>query len=71
MIWINWTGRKRAWKTFPTTLRGPRELKKDEVIKSALGDHIYKRFVEAAMIEWNEYRTRVSEWEIQKYLTKF
>jgi glutamine synthetase len=47
------------------------ELKKDEVIKSALGSHIYKRFVEAAMIEWNEYRTRISEWEIQKYLTKF
>ncbi|HQD41532.1 MAG TPA: type I glutamate--ammonia ligase, partial [Bacillota bacterium] len=47
------------------------ELKRNEVIKSALGGHIYKRFVEAAMIEWNEYRTRISEWEIQKYLTKF
>ena len=47
------------------------ELKKDEVIKSALGDHIYKRFVEAAMIEWNEYRTRVSEVGNTKYLANF
>ncbi len=48
-----------------------KELSGCELIKSALGPHIYNRFVEAAMIEWNEYRTRVTKWEIEKYLTKF
>ncbi|MBA1335330.1 MAG: Glutamine synthetase type I [Firmicutes bacterium] len=48
-----------------------KELSRNNLIKSALGDHVYNRFVEAAMIEWNEYRTRVTEWEIEKYLTKF
>lgn len=47
------------------------ELSRDELVKSALGEHICDRFVEAAMIEWNEYRTRVTRWEIEKYLTKF
>ncbi|KKM09357.1 glutamine synthetase [Clostridiales bacterium PH28_bin88] len=47
------------------------ELSKDEVIKSALGSHIYNRFVEAKQIEWDEFRTNVTEWEIEQYLTKF
>ncbi|WP_069650398.1 type I glutamate--ammonia ligase [Caloranaerobacter ferrireducens] len=47
------------------------ELSKNEIIKSALGRHIYNRFVEAVTLEWNEYKAYVSQWEIQKYLTKF
>ena len=33
------------------------ELKADELVHEALGDHVYERFVEAKTIEWNEYRT--------------
>ncbi len=47
------------------------ELSKDEVIKSALGDHIFSRFVEAKQLEWDEFRTQVHPWEIEQYLTKF
>lgn len=47
------------------------ELSKDEVIQDALGDHIYNRFMEAKKIEWDNYRTRVHQWEIDQYLTKF
>ncbi|KPU27346.1 glutamine synthetase [Caloranaerobacter sp. TR13] len=47
------------------------ELSKNEIIKSALGKHIYSRFVEAVTLEWNEYKAYVSQWEIEKYLTKF
>jgi len=47
------------------------ELSKDEVIKEALGEHIYKRFMEAKKIEWNSYRMQVTPWELQQYLTKF
>ncbi|GAW91961.1 type I glutamate--ammonia ligase [Calderihabitans maritimus] len=47
------------------------ELEKDEVIKSALGEHVYSRFMEAKRIEWDNYRKQVHQWEIDQYLTKF
>jgi len=43
-------------------------LEKDEVIRAALGGHIYERFVEAKEGEWHEYIGQVSEWERQRYL---
>lgn len=48
-----------------------KELSKDEVIKSSLGEHIYKRFVESALYEWNEYSKYISQWELDRYLRKF
>ena len=47
------------------------ELKKDQVIQEALGEHIFERFVEAKRIEWDTYRTQVHPWETEQYLTKF
>jgi glutamine synthetase len=37
-------------------------LEKDEVIRAALGEHLYDRFVEAKRREWQEYIGRVSAW---------
>ncbi len=48
-----------------------RELARDEVIKSALGDHVYNKFIDAALYEWYEYSKSVSQWEIERYLRKF
>ncbi|MEW6243248.1 MAG: type I glutamate--ammonia ligase [Bacillota bacterium] len=47
------------------------ELKQDDVIINALGDHIFSRFVEAKQIEWDIYRTQVHPWEIEQYLNVF
>lgn len=47
------------------------ELKKDEVIQNALGQHVYERYVEAKTQEWNEYRVYVSQWELERYLTVY
>lgn len=47
------------------------ELKKDEVVQEALGEHIYKHFIEAKKIEWDIYRTQVHQWEIDQYLEVF
>jgi glutamine synthetase len=44
------------------------ELQADDVIKSALGEHIYDRFMTAKRIEWDEYRTQVHQWELDQYL---
>lgn len=46
-------------------------LAEDEVIKEALGPHIYERLTLAQKLECEEYRTRVHQWEIDHYLTKF
>jgi glutamine synthetase len=44
------------------------ELEKDEVVREALGDHVFERFVEAKRKEWDEYRMYVSHWELDRYL---
>jgi glutamine synthetase len=44
------------------------ELSKDEVIKAALGQVTYEAFVRAKWEEWDEFRMRVSDYEIERYL---
>jgi glutamine synthetase len=47
------------------------ELEKDDVIREALGDHVFSHFVDAKRAEWDEYRTQVSDWEVERYLEMF
>jgi glutamine synthetase len=44
------------------------ELDKDEVVKSALGANTYEAFSRAKWEEWDEFRMRVSDYEIERYL---
>lgn len=46
-------------------------LKEDEVIKSALGNHLYSHFVEAKEIEWDGFRTQVHPWEREQYMKQY
>jgi len=43
-------------------------LSNDEVIKDALGEHIYSRFVAAKTEEYDSFRIAVHKWEIERYL---
>ncbi|HEX9059645.1 MAG TPA: type I glutamate--ammonia ligase [Clostridia bacterium] len=47
------------------------ELKASKLAKLVLGDHIFEKYNEAKLEEWNNYSTMVSKWEIDQYLTKF
>jgi glutamine synthetase len=47
------------------------ELENDEVISSALGEHVFENFVEAKTQEHTEYLVDVSQWELDRYLEKF
>jgi glutamine synthetase len=47
------------------------ELEKDTVIKDALGEHITSNFLAAKRLEWEEYITQVSQWELDNYLAKY
>lgn len=41
------------------------------IVKTALGEHIVDEFVTAKEIEWDDFRTYVSQWEIDKYLARY
>jgi glutamine synthetase len=44
------------------------EIEKSAVVREALGDHIFNKFVENKKIEWDSFRTHVSAYEIERYL---
>jgi glutamine synthetase len=47
------------------------ELLADQVIQSALGDHIISHFVDAKRLETDVYRAQVSQWELEQYLAVY
>ncbi len=56
-------------KNLPENLKDAlKELKKDKLIKEALGNHVLEKFLAAKYNEWDRYRASISEWEIDTYL---
>jgi glutamine synthetase len=56
-------------KELPTTLKDALdEMQSDEVLKQALGSHIFDAFIDLKTNDWNQYCLYVSPWEIMKYL---
>ncbi len=47
------------------------ELKHSELMRKVLGEHIFERYIEAKLLEWDEYRAQVHQWEVEQYLTKY
>ncbi|MGO2222750.1 MAG: glutamine synthetase family protein, partial [Leuconostoc falkenbergense] len=54
-----------------TLLAAVRELAADDVVRSAIGEHIADKFIEAKKIEYTSYRQFVSEWETDSYLENY
>ena len=46
-------------------------MKNSLIAKTALGPHIVDEFVTAKEIEWDSFRTYVSQWELDKYLARY
>jgi len=62
--------KKRKITTLPGNLyEAILEVEKSKVVSEALGQHIFNKFVENKKIEWDRYRTHVSQFEIDKYLS--
>ena len=56
----------------PSTLHNAlKEFEKDDVMRKALGDHIFQSFLEAKKLEWASYRQEVTQWERDQYLEMF
>jgi len=41
---------------------------KSELVREALGDHIFEKFIANKKIEWDNYRIHVSQFELERYL---
>ncbi len=44
------------------------EMQNSELMRETLGDHVFNKFIENKLIEWNRYRAVVSNYELEKYL---
>ncbi|MGF9965412.1 type I glutamate--ammonia ligase [Bacillus rhizoplanae] len=56
----------------PATLaQALNELKSNEIICGALGEHLLEHFIEAKEIEWDMFRTQVHQWERDQYMTLY
>jgi len=60
--------KERGIGTLPGSLQeAMAALAGDEVVKGALGPHIYGQLTEWQQADWDSYRTSVTDWEKQRY----
>jgi len=61
--------RERGIVSLPETLgEAIDELAQSDLMRRALGPHIFDRYVELKRKEWDEYRVQLTSWEMEKYL---
>ncbi len=46
-------------------------MQKSDLMKKTLGDHAFELYTEAKINEWDAYRTKVHQWEIDEYLINY
>lgn len=46
-------------------------LEKSNLMKEALGEHVFNQFVNVKKMEWNLYNEKVHNWEIERYLALY
>lgn len=64
--------KKAGIDSLPGTLYEAMELMKcDEVVIDSLGEHILNEFLTSKSIEWDRYRTYVTQWELDHYLNNY
>ena len=60
---------KRGIGTLPASLfEAIKLVENSEVVRKALGDHVFNAFIANKKIEWNEYCTQVTDFELKRYL---
>jgi glutamine synthetase len=46
-------------------------LEADEVVREALGEHIFSEYVRLKRGEWAEYNEQVHRWELDQYMDRY
>ena len=66
------TRKAKGIDSLPGTLHEAiEEMQGDKLITDILGPHVTEAYVEGKEAEWDAYRTRVSAWELEKYLIAY
>ncbi|MFH1638854.1 MAG: glutamine synthetase family protein [Chloroflexota bacterium] len=61
--------KERGIGTLPSSLIEAIQLcEKSALVRKALGEHVFHAFIENKKIEWDDYRTKVTDYEIKRYL---
>ena len=61
--------RERGIISLPETLgEAIDELAQSDLVRKALGPHVFDRYVELKRKEWDEYRVQLTTWEMDRYL---
>jgi len=60
---------KRRIRQLPGSLLEAVQLtEKSQMVREALGDHVFEHFIENKKVEWDRYRIQITSYEIDKYL---
>lgn len=54
-----------------TLIEAVSEMEKDPFMREVLGDHVYEKYITAKKQEWQDYRSQVTDWEINRYLNQY
>ncbi|MCL7487339.1 MAG: type I glutamate--ammonia ligase [Desulfobulbaceae bacterium] len=46
-------------------------LKENPIARDTLGQHIFEKYIEGKVQEWDSYRTAVTDWEIDNYMKNY
>jgi glutamine synthetase len=61
--------KRRGIDSLPASLLEAVQLtEKSELVRKALGDHVFNAFIENKKIEWDRYRIHVTDYELARYL---
>jgi len=61
--------KKRGIGSLPASLFEAIQItEKSELVRRALGDHVFNAFIENKKIEWGRYRIHVTDYELARYL---
>jgi glutamine synthetase len=61
---------KLGIEQLPETLgEAVEEMAGSELVRTALGDHVFERYIDLKRAEWEDYRVQVTPWELERYLS--
>jgi glutamine synthetase len=46
-------------------------MRESALMREALGEHTFQKYLEAKTAEWDAYRLSVSPWELERYLERY
>ena len=63
---------KEGIECLPGTLEEAiKEAEKDPFIKEVIGEQAFDNYIKGKKAEWDDYRTKVSQWEIDRYMINY